>query len=128
MTDFVQTPLNYAVDYARTLANAYPYLSYFPELWAGPNNEKYKPVNGKTVMIPSMTVSGAKAVNRDSIDGKFNRNFNTEMQPVTMMMDREWDTLVDPMDIKETNQVATIANVTETFNQFQKVPKFWAFA
>ena len=45
MADFVQTPLNYAVDYARTLANAYPYLSYFPELWAGPNNEKYKPVN-----------------------------------------------------------------------------------
>lgn len=60
MADFVQTPLNYAVDYARTLANAYPYLSYFPELWAGPNNEKYKPVNGKTVMIPSMTVSGLK--------------------------------------------------------------------
>ena len=127
MADFVQTPLNYAVDYARTLANAYPYLSYFPELWAGPNNEKYKPVNGKTVMIPSMTVSGAKAVNRDSIDGKFNRNFNTEMQPVTMMMDREWDTLVDPMDIKETNQVATIANVTETFNQFQKVPEMDAY-
>ena len=127
MADFVQTPINYADDYARTLANAYPYLSYFPELWAGPNNEKYKPVNGKTVMIPSMTVSGAKAVNRDSIDGKFNRNFNTEMQPVTMMMDREWDTLVDPMDIKETNQVATIANVTETFNQFQKVPEMDAY-
>lgn len=127
MADFVQTPLNYAVDYARTLANAYPYLSYFPELWAGPNNEKYKPVNGKTVMIPSMTVSGAKAVNRDSIDGAFKRNFNTEMQPVTMTMDREWDTLVDPMDIKETNQVATIANVTETFNQFQKVPEMDAY-
>lgn len=29
MADFVQTPLNYAVDYARTLANAYPYYHIF---------------------------------------------------------------------------------------------------
>lgn len=120
---FTQQPLNYAVDYARELANAYPYLSYFPELWASPNNTKYKPVNGKTVMIPSMTVSGARATNRDQIDGKFNRNFNNEMQPVTMLMDREWDTLVDPMDIVQTNMVATIANITKTFNQFQKIPE-----
>ena len=38
-------------------------------------------------------------------------------------MDREWDTLVDPLDIMETNEVATIANVTRTFNEFQKVPE-----
>ena len=29
---FVQAPVNYAVDYARELANAYPYLSYFNEI------------------------------------------------------------------------------------------------
>lgn len=120
---FVQEPLNYAVEYARELANAYPYLSYFNEIWAGANSTKYKPVNGKTVMIPSMTTSGARAVNRDKIDGVFNRNFNNEYQPVTLTMDREWDTLVDPMDIVETNQVVTIANITKTFNEFQKVPE-----
>lgn len=116
-------PINYAVEYARELANAYPYLSYFPEVWTGPNSQKYKPVNGKTVMIPSMTTTGARAVNRDHIDGVFNRNFDNEYQAVTMSMDREWDTLVDPMDIKETNQVVTIANITKTFNEFQKVPE-----
>ena len=52
---FVQAPVNYAVDYARELANAYPYLSYFNEIWNGPNSNRYKPVNGKTIMIPSMT-------------------------------------------------------------------------
>ena len=57
MADFVQTPLNYAVDYARTLANAYPYLSYFPELWAGPNNEKYKPVNGTVSTVNLIVIS-----------------------------------------------------------------------
>ena len=125
--NFTQQPINYAADYARELANAYPYLSYFPELWASPNNTKYKPVNGKTVMIPSMTVSGARAVDRNQIDGKFNRNFNNELQPVTMEMDREWDTLVDPMDIQQTNQIATIANITQTFNQFQKIPEMDAY-
>lgn len=128
MPNFVQTPINYAVDYARELANAYPYLSYFSEIWAGPNSQKYKPVNGKTVMIPSMTTSGARAVNRDKIDGVFNRNFNNEYQAVTMSMDREWDTLVDPMDIQETNQVVTIANITKTFNEFQKIPEMDAYA
>lgn len=124
---FTQQPLNYAVDYARALANAYPYLSYFPELWAGPNNQKYRPVNGNTVMIPSMTVSGAQATDRNQMDGVFNRNFNNQMQAVTMMMDREWNTLVDPMDIVQTNQIATIANITQTFNQFEKVPEMDAY-
>ena len=125
---FSQAPVNYAVEYARELANAYPYLSYFSEIWNGPNSDKYKPVKGKTIMIPSMTTSGARAVNRDHIDGQFNRNWNNDWQPATMSMDREWDTLVDPMDIQETNLVATIANITETFNQFQKVPEMDAYA
>ena len=67
-------------------------------------------------------------MDRDRIDGVFTRNWNNEMQPLTMRMDREWDTLVDPMDIQETNMVATIANITETFNQFQKIPEMDAYA
>lgn len=125
---FTQEPVNYAVEYAKELANAYPYLSYFNEIWNGPNSTKYKPVNGKTVMVPNMSTSGARAVDRDRIDGVFTRNWNNELQPLTMRMDREWDTLVDPMDIQETNMVATIANITETFNQFQKVPEMDAYA
>lgn len=125
---FTQEPVNYAVEYAKELANAYPYLSYFNEIWNGPNSTKYKPVNGKTIMVPSMSTSGARAVDRDRIDGVFTRNWNNEFQPLTMRMDREWDTLVDPMDIQETNMVATIANITKTFNEFQKVPEMDAYA
>jgi hypothetical protein len=50
------------------------------------------------------------------------------LQPVTLDMDREWSTLIDPMDIVETNDVATIANITRTFNELQKIPKIWAVA
>ena len=42
-------------------------------------------------------------------------------------MDRDWDTLLDPMDVDETNEVATIANITATFNRFQKVPEMDAY-
>lgn len=120
--------VNYATQYAQALANAYPYLSYYPELWAGENATKYRPVMGKTVAVPSLTVSGAAAVNRDSIDGSFARNWDNAWQTLTMSMDREWSTLIDPMDIVQTNDVATIANITETFNQFQKVPEMDAYA
>ena len=83
---------------------------------------------GKTVAIPSLEVSGAKAVNRDQISGVFNRNWNNAWQTKELEMDREWDTLIDPLDMDETNEVATIANVTRTFNEQQKVPEMDAYA
>lgn len=125
---FSQAPINYAVQYAQELANAYPYLSYFADLWGQGEARRFRPLTGKTVMIPSMTVSGAKSVNRDQITGVFNRNFNVEWQPCQLRMDRDWDTLVDPLDIVETNEVATIANVTRTFNELQKIPEMDAYA
>ena len=124
---FEQIGLNYAQEYSAVLANQYPYLSYFADLWSGPNAGAYRPVHGKTVLIPSMEVSGSRAVNRDRIDGVFNRNFNQDLQPVTMSMDREWDTLVDPMDMNEAPAV-TVANITRTYVETQKVPEMDAYA
>lgn len=115
--------MNYAAQYGRELANAYPYLSYFGDLWNAGESQRFKPLQGKTVYIPSMSTTGAKAVNRDAIDGNFTRNFDINWEAKTLQMDREWDTLIDPLDMMETNEVATIANVTQTFNQFQKVPE-----
>jgi hypothetical protein len=124
---FVQQSINYAAQYAKELANAYPYLSYFGEIWAGENSTKFKPINANSIMIPSMEVAGARAVNRDTLTGQFSRNFNLTWEPKVMTMYREWDTILDEMDIVETNEVATIANITKTFNQFQKVPEMDAY-
>lgn len=124
---FVQTNVNYAAEYSRALAQQYPYLSYFAALWAANNSNLYKPGMGKTMYIPTLEVSGAKAANRNQITGTFNRNWNNGYQPVTLDMDREWDTLIDPLDIVETNDVATIANITRAFNEQQKVPEMDAY-
>ena len=56
---FVQANVNYATQYAQDLANAYPYLSHFGAIYGAANSAKYRPVMGKSVSIPSMTVSGA---------------------------------------------------------------------
>ena len=115
--------LNYAAQYGRELANAYPYLSYYGDLWNAGESQRFKPLQGKTVYIPSMKTTGAKDVNRDAIDGQFTRNFDLDWEAKTLQMDREWDTLIDPLDMIETNEVATIANVTKTFNELQKIPE-----
>ena len=115
--------LNYAVQYGRAIQTAYPYLSYYADLWNQGESYRFRPLNGKTVMIPIVTTNGARAANRDSIDGSFSRNFDIDWQACTLTMDREWDTLVDPLDVIETNEVATIANVTRVFNELQKIPE-----
>ena len=115
--------MNYAAQYGRELANAYPYLSYYGDLWNQGESRRFRPLQGKTVYIPTMTTTGAVAVNRDAINGNFARNFDLNWQAMTLQMDREWSTLLDPMDIVETNEVATIANITATFNQFEKIPE-----
>nr|DAV20520.1 MAG TPA: major capsid protein [Caudoviricetes sp.] len=124
---FTQLDLNYATEYSKAMANAYPYWSYFSDLYGSPNSAVYKPLNGNAVAVQSMTVSGARATNRNNITGEFNRNFNTSEQVLTMRMDREWDTLVDPMDIRE-DPIVNIGNITKTFNEFQKVPEMDAYA
>ena len=124
---FVQTNVNYAAEYSRSLAQAYPYLSYFAAIWASENSNRYKTGMGKTMYIPTVTTSGAKDVNRNSIDGQFARNWNNQWQAVELQMDREWSTLIDPMDIDETSDVATIANITRAFVEFEKIPEMDAF-
>ena len=124
---FTQETLNYTTEYSAAMANAYPHWSHFADLYASPNSAQYKPVSGKIVSVESMTTSGATATNRDHIDGVFNRNFNTEKQFLEMQMDRNWNTLVDPMDMQQ-DAIVNLANITKTFNQFQKIPEQDAYA
>ena len=124
---FVQTNVNYAAEYSQALAQAYPYLSYFGAIWASENSNRYRSGMGKTMYIPTLTVSGAVDANRDQITGTFNRNWNNEWQAVELQMDREWSTLADPMDMTESNDVANLANITRAFVEMQKVPEMDAF-
>lgn len=118
--------LNYATEYARELAQAYPYTLYFGALWTAVKND-VKFLNSNTIQLPSLTVKGRKNGNRDAI-GSFGRNFDNSWETKTLKNHRTWDTLVHPRDIDETNKVASISNITKVFNEEQKFPEMDAEA
>lgn len=115
--------VNYAESYERSLAQAYPNVLHFGELYGTANNSIYTFLNAKTIHIPSISVTGRQNVNRDSIDGVFKRNVDDSYEDKTMQFYREWSTSLDPADVDETNMVLTIQNATKVFNETQKFPE-----
>lgn len=118
--------LNYATQYAQALAQAYPYVLHFAALRSALNDSRYKWTGAKTIEIPSLTTTGRTEGSRDTI-GTAKRNFDNAWEPKTLSNHRKWSTLVHPMDIDETNQVASIQNITKVFNQEQKFPEMDAY-
>lgn len=116
------TALNYAVQYAQALGQAYPYVLYFGKLHSTENNGKYRWVNGKTVEIPVLSTTGAVDADNDTIT-LAKRNFDNKWEPKLLSFHRKWSTLVAPTDIMMTNMTATIANITQVYNEFQKFPE-----
>lgn len=118
--------INYAAEYARELEQAYPYALYFGALYATPNNGRYRWVNAKTIEVPSISVTGRVDSSRDTI-ATASRNYDNAWTPLTLENERKWSTLVHPRDVDETNQVATISNITRVFNEEQKFPEMDAY-
>lgn len=119
-------PLNYATEYSRALAQAYPYSLYFGALYNTPNNNTYRWINAKTIEIPSISTSGRVDSSRDTI-ATAQRNYDNAWETKTLSNQRKWSTLVHPMDVDQTNMVTTIANITRVFNEEQKFPEMDAY-
>lgn len=120
------TPLNYAQQYAQALAQAYPHVLHFAALRSTENDARYKWTGANTIQIPSLSTTGRVDGDRDTI-GTATRNYNNAWEPKTLQNHRKWGTLVHPMDIDETNHVASIQNITQTMNQEQKFPEMDAY-
>lgn len=118
--------LNYAQAYSRALAQAYPYVLNFGKLYNVENDTRYRWVNAKTIEIPSISTTGRVDANRDTI-ATASRNYDNAWEPKTLSNQRKWSTLVHPMDIDQTNEVASIQNITKVFNEEQKFPEMDAY-
>lgn len=118
--------LNYAVQYSRALAQAFPYVLNFGALYNTPNNNRYRWINAKTIEIPHISTSGRVDSDRDTI-ALAQRNYDNDWEAKTLTNQRKWSTLVHPMDIDQTNLVTTIANITKVFNEEQKFPEMDAY-
>lgn len=122
----METTINYAQEYSKALANAYPNVLHFGALWSNENASKYKVVDAKTIQIPTLKVGGRSNGDRDNIGG-FKRNFSNAWETKTLKNHRTWQTLVHPRDIDETNKVLSIQNITQAFNEQQKFPEMDAY-
>ena len=118
--------LNYAQAYSQALVQAYPYVLHFAALRSTENDSRYRWTGANTIQIPSLTTTGRVDADRDTI-GVAKRNFNNAWEPKTLSNHRKWSTLVHPLDIDETNQVASIQNITKVFNEEQKFPEMDAY-
>ena len=115
--------INYAEQYARALAQSYPYVLNFGALYATENNGRYRMgEDGKTIYIPNISTTGRVAADRDTI-ATATRNYDNAWEPKTLSNQRKWSTLVHPKDIDQTNEVASIQNITRVFNEEQKFPE-----
>ena len=120
------TAINYATQYSQALAQEYPYVLYFGDLFATPNNGRYRWLSGNVIEVPTITTGGRVDGDRDTIHEK-KRNYTVKWTPLTLENHREWETLVHPRDIAETNGVAAIANITRVYNETQKFPEMDAY-
>ncbi|MBO4939248.1 MAG: capsid protein [Oscillospiraceae bacterium] len=118
--------LNYAQQYSQALAQAYPYVLHFAALRSTENDARYKWTGANTIQIPSLSTTGRVDGDRDTITVA-KRNFDNAWEPKTLGNFRTWSTLVHPMDIDETNQIASIQNITKVFNEEQKFPEMDAY-
>lgn len=114
--------LNYASQYQQALVQKFSQGLSFAALYATPNNATVKWTGPKTIQIPRIKVGGYTDVNRDQM-GSYTRRVDNSFEPKTLGHDREFRTLVDPVDVDETNMALTIANITRVFNDEEATPE-----
>lgn len=118
--------VNYAEQYSKALSQNFPYVLNFGKLYTTPNNSTYKVVDAKTIKIPVVETSGRTDGNRDTITG-FKRNVDNKWEVKELTNHREWDTLLHPQDVNQSNMVLTIKNATKVMNETQKFPEMDAY-
>ncbi len=113
--------INYAKQYQSALANAFPKVLHFGDLWNTPNKSVYKvdEAHANTIFLPVLTTTGRVNGSRGSVKTPSQRHSN-DWESKTLSNHRIWDTLVHPQDINQSNMVLTLQNITKTFNETQK--------
>ncbi|HEK9103323.1 TPA: capsid protein [Bacillus pseudomycoides] len=114
--------LNYAQLYTEGLQQKFTQGLSFAALYNTPNNSIIKWTGAKTIQIPRIAVGGYTDVDRDVV-GNYTRRADNSWEPKTLAHDREFKTLVDPMDIDQTNMAVSIANITKVFNTEEAIPE-----
>lgn len=112
--------INYAEIYSNKLRELYGQESVSDALYH--SNTDIQLNGGKTIKIPTLSVSGYKDHARASLGfsaGTYSNDYETK----TLDHDRSIEFVVDPMDFDETNTVVSLANIQNRFERTQAIPE-----
>ena len=113
--------INYAQSFQSQLAQKYSKGLCTSDL--GLNGAKF--IKADIIQIPSISVSGYKEHSRA---GGFNSGIvGNSYEAKTLAHDRDIEFFVDSMDVDETNEALSAANVTNTFMDEQDIPETDAY-
>lgn len=86
------------------------------------SNEDIQIKGAKEIKIPRISVSGYKDHTRGSL-GFNGGNYSNDFETKSLDHDRDIEFVIDPMDVDETNQIVSIANVQVRFEKKQAIPE-----
>ena len=112
--------INYAEIYSNQLRELYG-----QELTCDPlyhSNTDIQLNNGKSIKIPTLSVTGYKDHTRASL-GFSTGSYSNDYETKTLDHDRSIEFVIDPMDFDETDTVVSLANVQKRFEKTQAVPE-----
>lgn len=86
------------------------------------SNTDISVMNTKYIKIPTLSVSGYKDHSRSSMG--FNAgSYSNDFEQKALAHDRDVEFAVDPMDVDETNDILSIANIQNRFEKTQAIPE-----
>lgn len=116
--------INYADKYQQAVIDGfYPNDLYSSALWQSPSNSQINFLDAKHIKVPRLQIlSGRKNRERRTITTPA-ANYSLNYDVYELKFDRYWSTLVDPLDMDESNQVVSMAKITKQYNQDSKMPE-----
>lgn len=115
--------INYATRFERQIEKKYMHGLTSADM---ASNNKYRFIDAQTIKIPTVTVSGYKDHVRTT-ESTNRGTVSNEWTPYSLTHDRDISFYVDVMDVDETQQVLSAANITNTFLEDRAIPETDAY-
>lgn len=116
--------VNYAEAYQQAIQQAfYDGHLFSQKLWNSPSNGTIKFDGAKHVKVPRLTIDEGRQNRTRRTITQPAANYSNDWDSYELTNERFWSTLVDPLDVDETNMVVSIANITKQFNLDEKMPE-----
>ena len=112
--------LNYVTQFDTRIRDMYGHELVSDALYH--TNEDIKVTGAKEIKIPRMQVSGYKDHDRKTL-GFNSGNYSNDFETKSLDHDRDIEFAIDPMDVDETNQIVSIANIQARFEKKQAIPE-----